>query len=95
MRSISAYKVRDMTEKRAAEPPFAPALDLDAVRTVRVGTALWVLALIILLPFKQQLADAGNTWWLWTCVAGTVLGLMGVVHTTRRRARRAGSLPKG
>jgi hypothetical protein len=78
-----------MTEKRLAEPPFAPALDLDAVRTVRVGTALWALALLVLLPFNERLADAGNTWWLWTCVAGVILGLMGVVHTTRRRARRA------
>ena len=83
-----------MTEKRVSEQPFAPALDLDAVRTVRVGTALWALALVALLPFNQQLADAGHTWWLWTCVAGVVLGLMGAVHTTARRARRAGPLDK-
>jgi len=86
--------VRSMTEKRKSEPPFAPALDLDAVRTVRIGTALWALAFIILLPFNQRLADAGHSWWLWTCVAGVVLGLMGVAHTTRRRTRRAGGSPK-
>jgi len=84
-----------MTEKRSTDTPFAPALDLDAVRTVRVGTALWALALIVLLPFNQQLADEGRTWWIWTCVAGVVLGLMGAVHTTRRRARRTDPQPKG
>ena len=80
-----------MTEKRAAELPFAPALDLDAVRTVRVGTALWALALIVLLPFNERLADAGNTWWLWTCVAGVILGLMGVrsYDSTTCSSRRA------
>ena len=62
-------------------------LDVDGVRTVMVGTALWAVAFVGLLPFYGRLADAGRTWWLWTCMAGFGLGLIGV-EVCRRRARR-------
>jgi hypothetical protein len=62
-------------------------LDVDGVRTVMVGTALWALAFLGLLPFYGRLADAGRVWWLWTCMAGFGLGLIGV-EVCRRRAQR-------
>lgn len=62
-------------------------LDLDAVRTVRVGTALWLVAFLVLLPFTDGLSDSDRGWWLWTCVAGMTLGLIGIAFTTRRRQR--------
>ena len=49
-------------------------LDLDGVRTMQVGTALWAVAIVLLLPFWATLRDDGRLWWLWTCVAG--LGLV-------------------
>ncbi|GAB7002932.1 hypothetical protein JCM18899A_04030 [Nocardioides sp. AN3] len=64
-------------------------LDVDGVRTLMVGTALWALAFLGLLPFYGHLADAGNTWWLWTCMAGFGLGLIGI-EVCRRRAHRDG-----
>ncbi|HVQ19001.1 MAG TPA: DUF2530 domain-containing protein [Actinomycetes bacterium] len=64
-------------------------LDVDAVRTVQIGTGLWAVALTAALIFRDQLVDDGRDWWIWTCVAGIVLGLMGVVITTRRRKRLA------
>ena len=68
------------------QPSVAP-LDVDAVRTVQIGTALWAVALVATLIFRDQLADEGRGWWVWACVAGVLLGLAGVVITTRRRAR--------
>jgi hypothetical protein len=62
---------------------------VDAVRTVQVGTALWAVALVVTVLLRDQLTDDGREWWIWMCVAGLVLGLIGVVITTRRRARLA------
>ena len=57
-------------------------LDVDGVRTTEVGTALWLLGFLGLLPFWGTLQDNGRTWWLWTCLAGL-----------RARALRPGVLP--
>jgi hypothetical protein len=54
-----------------------------------VGTGLWALAFVGLLPFYGRLADAGHVWWLWTCMAGFGLGLIGL-EFCRRRAARSG-----
>jgi hypothetical protein len=62
-------------------------LDVDGVRTLMVGTALWAVAFLGLLPFYGRLSDAGRVWWLWTCMAGFGLGLIGV-EVCRRRAQR-------
>ena len=64
-------------------------LDVDGVRTVEVGVALWLLAFLALLPFYGRLEDAGNLWWLWTCLAGFGLGLFGLEYCRRRRNARA------
>ena len=62
-------------------------LDVDAVRTVQIGTVLWAVALVVTLLARDTLQDDGRTWWVWTCVAGVVLGLLGLVVTVRRRRR--------
>lgn len=62
-------------------------LDVDGIRTVWVGSGLWVVAFVVLLFFRDTLADQGRTWWLGTCVAGFVLGVVGGEYC-RRRARR-------
>lgn len=63
-------------------------LDVDGIRTVQVGTALWGLAFLLLLPFSGSLEDDGRLWWLWTCVAGFGLGLLGIDSCRRRKNRR-------
>lgn len=68
--------------------PVAP-LDVDGVRTVEVGAAVWLVAFIALLPFYGALQDSGRTWWLWTCMAGFGLGLFGLEYCRRRRKARA------
>lgn len=63
-------------------------LDVDGVRTLEVGTALWLVAFVALLPFYKSLQDDGRLWWLWTCLAGFGLGLIGLEYCRRRRAAR-------
>jgi Protein of unknown function (DUF2530) len=63
-------------------------LDVDGVRTVEVGTALWLIGFLALLPFYGRLEDSGNEWWLWTCLAGFGLGLFGLEFCRRRRKAR-------
>ena len=65
-------------------------LDVTGVRTVAVGTGLWVVALVALLPLYSTLDDQGRSWWLWTCGAGIGLGLIGLEYCRRRRRRVAG-----
>lgn len=67
-----------------------PPIDPDAVMTIRVGTAVWALSLIGMLVFSSTLADHDKTWWLWTTVAGSALGVAGIALTTRRRQRIRG-----
>jgi hypothetical protein len=62
-------------------------LDVDGIRTVSIGSALWLLAFVALLPFYGQLRDSGRTWWLWTCLAGLGLGLFGLEYARRNRGR--------
>ncbi len=64
-------------------------LDVDGVRTVEVGCALWALAFVALLPFYSRLAAADSEWVLWTCLAGLGLGLLGLEYCRRRRRARA------
>jgi len=64
-------------------------LDVDGIRTIQVGIALWVIAFIALLPFYGRLQDAGNGWVLWTCAAGCGLGLVGLEYCRRRKRARA------
>lgn len=64
-------------------------LDVDGVRTVEVGSALWFLGFLALLPFYGELEANGRVWWLWACLAGFGLGLFGLEYCRRRRKARA------
>lgn len=63
-------------------------LDVDGVRTVEVGTAIFFVAFLALLPFYGRLSEDGNVWWLWSCLAGVGLGLLGLEYCRRRRRVR-------
>ena len=60
-------------------------LDVDGTRTVGIGSALWLVALVALLPFYSTLESSGRLWWLWTCVAGFGVGMVGLEYCRRRR----------
>ena len=63
-------------------------LDVDGVRTVAIGSALWLVAFVLLLPFYSRLEETHRLWWLWTCLAGFGLGILGWDYCRRRRNRR-------
>jgi hypothetical protein len=65
-------------------------LDLDGTRTVAVGSGLFLLAFVVMLPFYDRLDDAGRSWWVWSCLCGFVLGVIGAAYCRRRRNRRVG-----
>ena len=69
-------------------------LDVTGVRTVTVGTVLFLVAGLALLPFHDRLEADDRQWWLWTCAVGFGLGLFGCFYT-RRRARRHRGEPPG
>jgi Protein of unknown function (DUF2530) len=51
-----------------------PPLQVDTVRVVLIGTALWAVALVVLL----LLGDRVDPLWVWTCVAAIVLAIIGL-----------------
>ncbi len=63
-------------------------LDLDGVRTVAVGAGLWLVAFVGLIPFYGRLEETDREWWLWTCLAGFGLGVIGWDYCRRRRNNR-------
>lgn len=69
--------------QRRPDPPPVPTNDL---RTVVVGTAVWGVSFLALLPFSARLRAGGHLWWLGTCAFGFGLGLVGIAYV-RRRAR--------
>lgn len=68
--------------------PEIPPLDVDGVRTIEIGTAVWLVAFLALLPFYGRLSDDGHSWWLWTCLAGAGLGAFGIEWCRRLRDKR-------
>jgi len=54
--------------------PAPPPLEVDTVRVVLAGTALWAVALGILLV----LGDRVDPLWTWTCVAAIALAGLGL-----------------
>lgn len=88
----------DQTDGRVGDhksPAVAPVrpLDVSGVRTIAVGTGLWLLAVCVLLAFYAQLAQGGDLWWLWTCCAGAGLGVVGWLHCLRRARRNPTEQP--
>ena len=51
-----------------------PPLRVNTVRVVLAGTALWAVALVVLLV----LGDRVDRMWTWTCVAGIALAGVGL-----------------
>lgn len=62
-----------------------PAVAINARRIVEIGTGIWFLAFLALLPFWGWLGRHDHRIWLWTCLAGWCLGLLGLAIMVRHR----------
>lgn len=51
-------------------------LAVNARKVMLIGIGLFFLAFLLLLPFWSWLGRHDHRVWLWTALAGTVLGLM-------------------
>lgn len=78
---ITEIEIGKTTHKVAETQP----MDVDGVRTMTVGTVLWAVAAVALVPFWQTLRENGTEWWLWSALAGFGLGLIGIEYCRRRR----------
>ena len=65
-----------------------PPAEVNSRRIVAFGTVVWFVAFVALLPCYGWLGDHHHRIWLWTSLAGWVLGLLGLALMSRHR--RAG-----
>ncbi|HZC41980.1 MAG TPA: DUF2530 domain-containing protein [Streptosporangiaceae bacterium] len=83
-------------DRRPAPPPLE-ANDELVTGLITIG---WAAALVVVLVLRDQLPQA-DRWWVWTCVAGVVMGLFGLWYVPRmkrareRAARRRAAAGKG
>ncbi|MEU3216419.1 DUF2530 domain-containing protein [Streptomyces sp. NPDC006971] len=70
------------TPKHEAPEP----LEGPVVATITGGTILWFVLFLVQLPFYGWFDDHGHLWWLWTCLAGAGLGLIGIWYVRGRDA---------
>lgn len=57
-------------------------IKVDMQKVTLVGTALWTIALVVLLAVPS-LRSGERSWWPWAAVAGVVLGLVGWAYLRR------------
>jgi hypothetical protein len=65
-----------------------PALDVDGLAVVTVGTVIFALVSVVLAIGYDWLATHGRTSWLQISVAGFLLGLIVLAYCWNRRRRR-------
>jgi hypothetical protein len=77
--------------RTATAPPPLPPIRSGIAYIVVPTTAVWFLAFVVLLFFTGSLREHDAMIWLWTCLAGWLLGLTGLaIHQWQRSAARRG-----
>ncbi|QNP63868.1 DUF2530 domain-containing protein [Streptomyces genisteinicus] len=61
-------------------------LEGPIVATITGGTILWFVMFLVQVPFYGWFDDRDLTWWVWTCLAGAGLGLIGIWYVRGRDA---------
>jgi hypothetical protein len=74
------------SERRADPAPAAT----DDRKPLMAGLILWLVALVALLIAYGPAGPSGDYTWLWACLIGAGMGVLGlvVVHRQRRKATR-------
>ncbi len=76
-----------VSRSRLPAPPPLEANDQLVTAVITVG---WAVALVTLLVLRDQIPPA-ERWWIWTCVAGFVMGLFALWYVPRLKRARARS----
>jgi Protein of unknown function (DUF2530) len=58
---------------------------INSVPIIATGTALWFIGFVVLLPFYRTLGAHHHRIWLWTCLAGFILGFAGYLLMRKHR----------
>lgn len=67
-------------------------MDIDESKVIAVGSAAWLIALVVCLACYGKLEEHDREWWVWVCAGGLGLGLWGWLLTRKRiAARRSGA----
>ncbi len=86
-----------MTDSDPVVPPGHAPPALPPVRTglwaiAIPGMAVWLLGFIVLLFFIPELQANDAMVWLWTCLSGFLLGIIGLsIYLWQRSAARRGT----
>ena len=70
-------------ETASASPP--QPVQINSTPIIAIGTLLWLAGFLVLLPFYGTLGRHHHRIWLWTCLAGSLLGLAGYLLTRKHR----------
>ena len=60
------------------------AMQVPTQRIIAIGLVLWLVALAVTL-LVPALHEGDRSWWPWACVAGFVLGSIGLAYVRRGR----------
>lgn len=63
--------------------------DADGILPVAIGTALWAVALVVLIAMRPRLEEAGATWWIGAAAVGLASGVVGLGFLSWRKRRQA------
>ncbi|MFV0462430.1 MAG: DUF2530 domain-containing protein [Nostocoides sp.] len=63
-------------------------LPVSSTGIIRIGIALWAVALALTLALPS-LHVGDRSWWPWTCVSGIILGVVGYAYVRRGRGNAA------
>ena len=74
-------------------PDEPPPLVVDTAPMLRIGIALWAVALVVSL-LVPALHEVGRQWWPWACVAGIVGGTLALLYIRRGRGNAAMAQPQ-
>ncbi|TAL41431.1 MAG: DUF2530 domain-containing protein [Salinibacterium sp.] len=71
--------------KDSERRPDPEPVQTDDRKAILVGIVLWVIGLAAAVFYIGPLTAAGDAWWLWTCVTGLALGVIGLLYTHWRQ----------
>jgi uncharacterized protein DUF2530 len=67
--------------------PVPPPLEGSDQLITGIITAGWAVAFLVVLALHASI-PAADHWWLWTCAAGTGIGLFGLAYVPRLKHSR-------